>query len=215
MRQRITLACVIALIIYIGLVLEYHGRVESVSGGAGMIELQRAIEGMGGALEAAVLTAGAPIADPDLPERLRARLGWNGAPPPGQERIVELQRDPGGYGVAVHLRLTGADASRWPEQHAALTRALEAEGVHAPVRVTLEGSAAHAPGGLLRLAEAGLDVVGASRRQPWEGERSASVAGWTERLPAGPHEVNVQTAVRELDRGVRLLAAWPALSGDY
>jgi len=204
-----------ALIIYIGMVLEYHGRVEPVSATSDLAALQRAIEGMGGTLEAAVLTAGAPITDPDLPDRLRRHLGWDGAPPPGEERIVQLQRDPGGYGVAVHWRLTGAQAGRWREQRAALTRALQAEGIHAPVRVTLEGRAVHAPGGLLRLAQAGLDAVGAMDRQPWEGERSASVAGRTDRLPAGPHEVNVQTAVRETESGLKLLAAWPALSGDY
>jgi hypothetical protein len=180
-----------------------------------MAGLQQGLERMGGSLEAVVFSLEAPVSDRGLPDRLRERMGWTIAPHQGEERILEVQREQGRNSLILHWRLTGSRASHWVENHAALTRVLTTEGVTTPVNVQLEGEAARPAVSLLDLANSALDVLGASERQPWTSDRSASVAGHSSRLPAGPHGVNVQAASRQTAQGVRLLVAWPALGSDY
>lgn len=213
MRTWITIVCAIALLLYVGWVLDDHQRQAGGQIQAGMPALEGALVKAGGSLDAAQFTLVAPITDPAVPGRVQERLGWTGAPPRGEQREARLYTDQGMYYLALNWRLTGEQAARWAEAHAALEKALLQEGVTTPSHVQIEGTAKGQD--LMAMAHAALDSLSASERQPWSGTRSASVAGRSDHLPKGPHAVNIQVAARESGKSVKLWVAWPALTGDY
>lgn len=215
MRQWITILCIIALLIYVGGVMEHNQSQAALPLPARIAALEQAMREAGGSLEGARFILVAPVADPALPGRLRERLGWTGAPPRGELREARLYTEHGMYYLALNWRMTGTQAARWTEKHEALTRVLNELGISTPVHVQLEGKATASTRNLLDMANAALDGVAAEQRQPWKGSQSASVAGRSALLPTGPHEVNVQAAVRQVGQDVRLWVAWPAFTGDY
>lgn len=215
MRQKITVICAVALLIYAGLVLEQNQRQADLPARPEISTLERALQQAGGLLDGAQFILAAPITDPALPGRVRERLGWTGAVPLGEKREARLYTQHGMYYLALDWRMTGERAARWAENHATLSQLLAEAGVSTPIHVQLEGRVAAKAPSLLDTANTALDGVAAQQRQPWAGDRSASVAGRSAHLPGGPHEVNVQAAARQTVEGVRLWVAWPALTGDY
>lgn len=213
MRHWLPIVCVIALLLYIGWVLDDQPRQAGTAPAARIGALDRAMTRAGGSLETATFILAAPISDPALPGEVRERLGWTGPAPRGERREARLHTEQGMYYLALNWQMTGDRAAKWAENHAALTRALAGLGVNTPVHVQLEGKAKGKD--LLALAHTALDGVAAGQRQPWSAEKSASVAGRSAQLPAGPHPVNVQAAVRQTVQGIKLWVAWPALTGDY
>ncbi|MFZ5815838.1 MAG: hypothetical protein ACOY93_11115 [Bacillota bacterium] len=211
MRHWLPILSLIALLLYAGWVLDRH---REQPDRPAISALNTVMAKAGGSLESARFLLVAPITDPATPARLRERLGWKGSPPGGEQREAWLQTQEGAHYLVLNWQMVGEAAQRWAENHPLLTRALEEAGVATPFHVELQGKI---PGKreLLTLAHRALDELGASARQPWTGERSASVAGWSARLPSGPHEVNVQVAARQTEEAVRLWVAWPALTGDY
>lgn len=215
MRQWITVLCIIALLVYVGGVLEHNQRQTALPSPPGIAALEQAMREAGGSLEGARFILVAPVADPALPGRLRESLGWTGAPPRGESREARLYTEHGMYYLALSWRMAGTQAGRWAENHEALSRALNELGIITPVHVQLEGKVTVTARNLLEMVNAALDGVAADQRQPWNGHKSASVAGRSAYLPRGPHEVNVQAAARQIGEDVRLWVAWPALTGDY
>lgn len=215
MRQWIPLVCLVSLVCYIGWVLDQtQSQVKAASPG-GIGSLEKALVQVGGTLEEVSFLLVAPIADPALPGRVRERLSWEGAPPRGEYREARLYTDKGMYYLALAWRMTGEQTANWVENHVALSGVLAKEGITTPVHVQLRGQTQRPASNLLTLVESALDSLAAEGRQPWAGDRSASVAGRSSQLPQGPHEVNVQAAARRTEQGVRLWVAWPALTGDY
>lgn len=213
MHRAITIGCVVALLLYAGWVLDSQPREVSGQHSSALAPLQTALERAGGRLEAVAFLLDAPVSDPALPDRLRQRLGWNQPTPANEEREVWLNTENAMYALQLRWRLSGERAGTWAKSYALVAEALAKEGIHAPLHVQLEGSGP--AGDVLALAHSGLDGLSASKRQPWQGERSASVAGVASALPRGPHEVNIQVAARQTSAGTRLWVAWPALTGDY
>lgn len=215
MRQWLAMIAVIALLLYVGSVLDHNQPQADRPVGPRIAALEQAMARAGGSLEAARFRLVAPISDPAAPTKVRAALGWDGAVPVGESREARLHTEAGMYYLALDWRMTGEPASRWVEHHAALSKVLGDMGIATPIHVEIEGMSSRPAEDLLATAHAALDGVDAATRQPWTGERSASVAGRSVYLPAGPHEVNVQVATRSMEQGVRLWIAWPALTGDY
>lgn len=213
MQRWIPILCLVALLLYAGWVLDSQPRFTTGPGSSALMPLQTALERAGGRLEAAAFLLDAPISDPALEDRLRQRLGWHQPTPVGEERELWLETQNAMYALQLRWRMTGERAAAWSKQYGLLAKALADEGILAPLHVQLEGPGP--AGDVLALANSGLDSLSASERQPWRGERSASVAGVARALPRGPHEVNIQVAARQTPAGTRLWVAWPALTGDY
>lgn len=180
----------------------------------GIEMLDRAWEATGGELEQALLFVREPVADRPAAERIAAGLGWTGPAPAGEERSLRLVEGAGGPYVEVAWRLSGEAARTWAERYRELRRAFAREGLWPPVHVELSGRAGEG-GDPLALTEAALDAVKAGERQPWQGPRSASVAGYSPLLPPGPYAVNVQAAARSGADGTRLWVGWPVVRSDY
>ncbi|MFZ5827445.1 MAG: hypothetical protein ACOY94_24350 [Bacillota bacterium] len=215
MRQWMIVLSIIALLIYAGRVLEHNQQQTALPSEADITALEKAMRGAGGSLEGVRFLLVAPIADPAVPGGLEERLGWAGPPRGGEFREARLYTEHGMYYLALDWRMTGEQVARWAANHRNLSQALRELGIATPVHVQLEGRVAATARNLLEMTNQALDQVAAEGRQPWNGKRSASVAGRSAYLPKGPHEVNVQAAARQTGKDVRLWVAWPALTGDY
>ncbi|MBP2019783.1 hypothetical protein J2Z79_003225 [Symbiobacterium terraclitae] len=212
MRRPVLLAAFPLLLVYVALAAV---RTQSAPApGPGIAALDRAVAAAGGHLEEAALFVTEPVADPDVGQRLAARLGWGEGEPPSERRRLAVEGGIGGPVLSVEWRLTGEAAAGWADRYAALKGALAAEGMWVPVQVELSGRAAGADDPLT-LAGAALDGLAARARQPWAGDRAASIAGWSPLLPPGPYEVNVQVAVRQQPGGDRFWIGWPLVRSDY
>jgi len=212
MRRPALLAVFPLLLVYIALAAAQTR--PAPAPGPGVAALDLALAAIGGRVEEAALFVAEPVADPAVGQRLAARLGWDGPEPSSERRWLAVEGGLGGPVLAVEWRLTGAAAADWADRYAALKGALAAEGLWVPVQVELSGRAA-VPDDPLALAGAALDGVAARARQPWAGDRAASIAGWSPLLPPGPHEVNVQVAVRQQPEGGRFWIGWPLVRSDY
>jgi|GEM_PF-5158697 len=212
MRRSVLLAVFPLLFAYVALVA-LHSQ-SAPAGGPAMAALDRAVGATGGQLEEAVLLVTEPVADPGVGRRLAARLGWGDEEPPSERRRLAVESVISGPVLTVEWRLTGSAAAAWAEHYASLKEALAAEGLWVPVQVELSGSAP-VSGDPLAVAESVLDGVAAKARQPWAGDRVASIAAWSPILPPGPYEVNVQVAVRQRPEGGRFWIGWPLVRSDY
>lgn len=207
MQRAAALGALLLLAACAGLAAGLDNKLPAASQGMSVQHLNRAVRGAGGSLDTAVLRLNEPVEDAAQWGRIAARV-W---PEEAQGVLVE---EGGVLVVKLAWELADEDAAGWAERHAALTRAMAAEGLRAPVYVELSGLSATGVDPQ-KLVAAALDGVGATQRQPWADSRSASAAGWSALLPPGPYEVNVQAAARQTADGLRFWIGWPAVRSDY
>lgn len=222
MRQLLTIACVVALLMYAGFASVYGHRSEVVVPvlqtveTVGLLPLSNALEASGARLEEAVIAARVEVAEPADREKAVAALGWAGKTPKGETRLAQVQGRDGRHLLLVRWTLSGPAATTW-ETHAREVREVLAQYGSSPL-LTVQLGGRRAPAeDLTKVAAQALDALRATARQPWSDGRAASLAGRTAMLPSSPLGVNVQAAARkdQATGQVRVWVAWPALLQEY
>ncbi|HLN64513.1 MAG TPA: hypothetical protein VK464_23570 [Symbiobacteriaceae bacterium] len=222
MRQLLTIACLVALLMYAGFASLYGKRTEAVvpvietSAAAGLQPLSSALEASGAKLEEAVIAARVEVAEPADREKVVAALGWSGKTPKDETRLAQVQARDGRHLLLVRWTLRGVAANNWEARAREVSEILAHYGSTPLLTVQLGGRRAPTDD-LTQVPAKALDALRATSRQPWADGRAASLAGRTKMLPASPLGVNVQAAARkdQASGQVRVWVAWPALLQEY
>ena len=222
MRQLLTIACLVALLMYAGFASLYGKQTEAVAPASAAAEadgvepLSRALEASGAKLEEAVIAARVEVAEPADREKVVAGLGWSGKTPKDETRLAQVQARDGRHLLLVRWTLTGVAATHWDTHAREVSEVLAHYGPAPLLTVQLGGRRAPADD-LSQIPAKALDALRATSRQPWADGRAASLAGRTKMLPASPLGVNVQAAARkdQASGQVRVWVAWPALLQEY
>lgn len=212
MRQLVLIGSLVATLLYTGAATEY-GQVNG-SPATGMVGLNDALRATGATPERITITGWIEVPDAQVEQQVRTALAWTQQTPAETRELRTLARNEAYY-LTLRWVFAGGPAHQWEERFTLVRRVLSRPGGEPVLTVQLEGTTGRTQPA--RLVRSALDVVNATGRQPWAGPGSASLAGWTPGLPAGPYPTNIQVAARTDSQTGRthVWAAWPALQQEY
>lgn len=212
MRQLVLIGSLVATLLYTGAATKY-GKVAGAPD-TGINGLGDALRATGAVIDRVTIIGWIEVPDNRLEQQVRTALEWTQRVPAETRDLRTLERNGVRY-LTLRWVFPTNPAVNWAVRFAQVRQALSRSGGEPVLTVQLEGTTGRT--GPARVAKSALDVVDAIRRQPWAGPESASLAGWSPRLPAGPHPTNIQVAARtDAQTGrTRVWVAWPTLQQEY